>query len=212
MSYVWFEDWRTRATLSCESNWLFFCICVSLVCQWGTLEKGFSVQMKLYQSEPKFYAQFNHAHCVSRYFRKILDAISTGPFYRKFVHLPKASDPVDPFIRNQPKFYPYFRDAIGAMDGTHITCCPSAAERQAARNRKGSTSQNCLACVSVASERLVFNTKSLRFVCVAQAFLYRCWLRFDFREISGPRWGFFRGSPWVESVTEHWKLKISHQW
>jgi hypothetical protein len=104
--------------------------------------------MKLYQSEPKFYAQFNHAHCVSRYFRKILDAISTGPFYRKFVHLPKASDPVDPFIRNQPKFYPYFRDAIGAMDGTHITCCPSAAERQAARNRKGSTSQNCLACVS----------------------------------------------------------------
>lgn len=34
------------------------------------------------------------------------------------------------------------------MDGTHITCCPSAEERQAARNRKGGMSQNCLACVS----------------------------------------------------------------
>jgi len=34
------------------------------------------------------------------------------------------------------------------MDGTHINCCPSAAERQAARNRKGGVSQNCLACVS----------------------------------------------------------------
>lgn len=34
------------------------------------------------------------------------------------------------------------------MDGSHINCCPSAADRQAARNRKGGVSQNCLACVS----------------------------------------------------------------
>jgi len=34
------------------------------------------------------------------------------------------------------------------MDGTHINCCPSAEEQHAARNHKGSVSQNCLACVS----------------------------------------------------------------
>jgi hypothetical protein len=28
------------------------------------------------------------------------------------------------------KFFPYFEEALRAMDGTHITCCLSAAERQ----------------------------------------------------------------------------------
>ncbi|TEB26028.1 hypothetical protein FA13DRAFT_1584394, partial [Coprinellus micaceus] len=30
---------------------------------------------------------------MSRYFRKILDAVSSGPFYQKYVYLPNASDP-----------------------------------------------------------------------------------------------------------------------
>ena len=34
------------------------------------------------------------------------------------------------------------------MDRTHINCCPSVLERPTARNRKGGTSQNCLACCS----------------------------------------------------------------
>lgn len=34
------------------------------------------------------------------------------------------------------------------MDGTHINCCPSAEERQTARDRKGGLTQNCLACCS----------------------------------------------------------------
>lgn len=31
------------------------------------------------------------------------------------------------------------------MDGSHFNCAPTAAERHAARNRKGSITQNCLA-------------------------------------------------------------------
>jgi hypothetical protein len=31
-------------------------------------------------------------------------------------------------IRNDPKLYPFFKDVIGAMDGTHIPCNPSAAD------------------------------------------------------------------------------------
>lgn len=65
-------------------------------------------------------------------------------------------DPTPDAIRNEPKFWPFFRDAIGAMDGTHINACPSAAERHAARNRKGGLSQNCLACVSFAMRFLYF--------------------------------------------------------
>lgn len=42
------------------------------------------------------------------------------------------------------------------MDGTHINCCPSAIDRQAARNRKGGISQNCLACVSFSMRFLYF--------------------------------------------------------
>lgn len=85
---------------------------------------------------------------IRRYYRKILQAVSSGPLYKKYVYLPKVTDPVDPFIRDQPRFFPFFDGALGAMDGTHINCTPSAAERHAARNRKGGVSQNCLACVS----------------------------------------------------------------
>ena len=49
-------------------------------------------------------------------------------------------------IMEDPHFWPYFGDTIGAIDSTHILCTPSAAERKAARNRKGFTSQNCLVC------------------------------------------------------------------
>lgn len=83
-----------------------------------------------------------------RYFIKVLNALSTGPFYQKYVQLPTPDAPVPPFIANNPKFFPFFCNAIGAIDGTHINCCPSAADRHAAHNRKGVLTQNCLACVS----------------------------------------------------------------
>ena len=39
----------------------------------------------------------------------------------------------------------FFEDAIGAIDGTHFDCSPSKADLPAARDRKGGTTQNCLA-------------------------------------------------------------------
>ncbi|XP_026456126.1 uncharacterized protein LOC113357072, partial [Papaver somniferum] len=48
-------------------------------------------------------------------------------------------------IRESTRFYPYFKDCIGAMDGTHI---PAMVEKKNAvvyRNRHGITSQNVLA-------------------------------------------------------------------
>ncbi|KAJ6568514.1 hypothetical protein B0H19DRAFT_852484, partial [Mycena capillaripes] len=73
---------------------------------------------------------------ISKYFRHVLIAISSPPFYTRYVHLPSMNDPVPESIRSNPKFFPFFRDAIGSIDGTHINCAPSAADRQASRNRK----------------------------------------------------------------------------
>jgi hypothetical protein len=82
----------------------------------------------------------------SRYFKCILNAFaSPPPIYQSYVQLPHADDPVPLEILQNPKYYPYFTDAIGAIDGTHIPCHPDGKECDATRNRKGTLTQNCLA-------------------------------------------------------------------
>ena len=76
----------------------------------------------------------------------MLFAFSSPGIYTKYVQLPHEDEAVHSLIRDNPKYYPFFQDAIGAIDGTHIACTPAAAERDATRNRKGFTSQNCLVC------------------------------------------------------------------
>ena len=43
---------------------------------------------------------------------------------------------------------PFFADALGAIDGTHIFCTSSAEDRDSTRDRKGNLTQNCLAVCS----------------------------------------------------------------
>lgn len=81
----------------------------------------------------------------SRYFREILKALSSHPFYSAYVHLPDKDAHTPPEIESNPKLFPYFENVRGALDGVHISCCPSLAERGLARNRKGEITQNCLA-------------------------------------------------------------------
>jgi len=78
------------------------------------------------------------------YFHKMLHIFSSPPFYTKYVHLPTADDPVPSHIHNNPKFWPFFKDTLGALDGSHIHSSPPASERAFSRNRKGFISQNCL--------------------------------------------------------------------
>jgi hypothetical protein len=74
-----------------------------------------------------------------------LKALSSPPFYTAYVHLPNADAPVPAEIRQNTKWFPYFQMVLGAIDGTHIPCTPSANDRALARNRKGEITQNCLA-------------------------------------------------------------------
>ena len=43
------------------------------------------------------------------------------------------------------KFFPFFKDALSTIDGTHINCSPTTTERQVAHDQKGTVTQNCLA-------------------------------------------------------------------
>ncbi|KIO01182.1 hypothetical protein M404DRAFT_92287, partial [Pisolithus tinctorius Marx 270] len=73
---------------------------------------------------------------ISKYFKKILFTFLSCDIYSKYVRLPHSDAPVHPTIHNNPKFFPFFADAIGAINGMHIMCAPSSEERDAMRNRK----------------------------------------------------------------------------
>src|ERR1700678_3036571 len=112
--------------------------------------------MKLYPSELSFSNFRTLSNSRKRYFREVLDAVSAGTFYNTFVKLPDINSPTPKYICNNPKLFPFLKHCLGALDGTHISCFTSAADRHAARDRKGGLSQNCLAVCSFTFRFLYF--------------------------------------------------------
>jgi hypothetical protein len=51
----------------------------------------------------------------------MLNIFSSPPFYMQYVSLPDP-DEVPPEIKENPKWFPFFKDVIGALDGTHVRC------------------------------------------------------------------------------------------
>lgn len=92
----------------------------------------------------------------NRHFKKILDGLTLSGFYGRHVHLPTSSSPTPTEIYTNLKWFPWFRNVLGAIDGTHLPCCPPAAELHTARDRKGKITQNCLAAVSFSMRFLFF--------------------------------------------------------
>ncbi|KAF8445604.1 hypothetical protein L210DRAFT_3310912, partial [Boletus edulis BED1] len=72
---------------------------------------------------------------ISCYFKLTLDVLSSSPFYTKYI-VPPSGDTVASKIRQNPRFFPYFRDAIGAVDASHIPASAPSHKRSAYRNRK----------------------------------------------------------------------------
>ncbi|XP_077249261.1 uncharacterized protein LOC143888724 [Tasmannia lanceolata] len=90
--------------------------------------------------------RFQHSgETISRQFHKILtcamrfssDMIKPEPNY---------NDIIPAYIQNRAKFYPYFKDCIGAIDGTHIPVIVPQTEQIPYRERKCYTSTNVMAC------------------------------------------------------------------
>nr|XP_034569864.1 protein ALP1-like [Setaria viridis] len=80
---------------------------------------------------------------VSRYFREVLYAI--GELRGEMIRPPSTETALK--IRTSPRWYPYFKDCIGAIDGTHVHARVPAKISAAFRGRKHYPTQNVLAAV-----------------------------------------------------------------
>jgi DDE superfamily endonuclease len=96
--------------------------------------------------------RFQHSReTVSRHFHYVLQALNR--LMPRYIKLP-AHDEIPTAISNNSKFYPFFSDCIGALDGTHIAAKVPEEIAPAFRNRKGYLSQNVLACCDL--DQLIF--------------------------------------------------------
>ncbi|KAK1620126.1 hypothetical protein QYE76_025643 [Lolium multiflorum] len=80
---------------------------------------------------------------ISQYFQQVLFAIGE----LKGEMIKPASMNTTLKIKNSCRWFPYFRDCIGAIDGTHVTIKVPRSMSAAFRGRKYYTSQNVLAAV-----------------------------------------------------------------
>ncbi|KAK5836916.1 hypothetical protein PVK06_012721 [Gossypium arboreum] len=81
---------------------------------------------------------------IHHYFRVVLIAILK--LYKLVIRLPDESTPSE--IRNNPRFYPYFKDCIEALDGTHVRASVPLSIQGRFRSRKGGTTQNVLVAIT----------------------------------------------------------------
>ncbi|CAL5384396.1 unnamed protein product [Camellia sinensis] len=90
--------------------------------------------------------RFQHStETIHRHFKIMMRALC-----RLAVLIIRPPDPnvIPPEIRNNQKHYPWFKDCIGAIDGTHIAAHEPASKRTAYRGRKVALTQNVLAACS----------------------------------------------------------------
>ncbi|PKA58315.1 hypothetical protein AXF42_Ash013040 [Apostasia shenzhenica] len=90
---------------------------------------------------------FQHSlETVSRNFRQLLQGVLT--LKDDFVVLPDSTTPCHPHIRNNSHFYSYFKDILGAIDGTHVPAIVPVHKQNRYRNRKDFIFQNIIVAVS----------------------------------------------------------------
>ncbi|KIK24122.1 hypothetical protein PISMIDRAFT_84748, partial [Pisolithus microcarpus 441] len=73
---------------------------------------------------------------ISKYFRKMASIFASEPFYSKYISLASSATNVHPRFVNNSRLYRYFKNAIGAIDGSHIPASPPLHDRVAYRNQK----------------------------------------------------------------------------
>ncbi|XP_052726714.1 protein ALP1-like [Vigna angularis] len=79
---------------------------------------------------------------VSKHFHNVLDAILT--LESEFLIQPSGNE-VHPHVLNNNRFYPYFKDCLGAIDGTHVRVRVPTSEAPRFRGRKDWPTQNVFA-------------------------------------------------------------------
>ncbi|CAL5360482.1 unnamed protein product [Camellia sinensis] len=87
--------------------------------------------------------RFQHSgETISKYFKNVLKAVTRMSI--DWVK-PQPRNGVHPYIRRKRKYYPHFKDCIGAIDGTHIKAYISPDKQPRLIGRKGYATQNIMA-------------------------------------------------------------------
>ena len=76
-------------------------------------------------------------------FHSILDAVLSQEFHVAYIKLPDSTD-VPTCIQNNPKLFPYFKDCLGAIDGSHLAVNPPTLAQGWWRDREENLTQNML--------------------------------------------------------------------
>lgn len=50
----------------------------------------------------------------------ILSLLASPEFYSAYIQMPTSTTPLNAKIEKNPKLFPYFKDCIGSIDGTHL--------------------------------------------------------------------------------------------
>ena len=66
------------------------------------------------------------------------------PFYSRYISFASSTISTHPKIVNNYRFWPYFKDVVGAINGSHIPASPPQRDHAIYCNWKGFVSQNCL--------------------------------------------------------------------
>ena len=82
---------------------------------------------------------------------RVLDALTSQTFYNAYIRLPKSNAPIPALIERDERFFPFFKDCLGAMiDGIHVPVyLPSEEPRPRYLNRKSQISQNVFVASSM---------------------------------------------------------------
>lgn len=91
---------------------------------------------------------YGFAEAKPRCFYRVLHALLSPGFREIYLRLPDEDTPLSNVISSNPKFYPFFKDAVGAIDGTHINLFPPEDTKARFRDRDGNLTQNVLAVCS----------------------------------------------------------------
>ena len=109
-----------------------------------SIEEQLAIFLKIVEEEASNRTaqdRFQHSgQTISRYFNQVLEALIQ--LYPEFVKAPLETIPLE--ISHSRKFFPFFRNCIGAADGTHILAMVPPEDAVRFRNRKGDISQNLL--------------------------------------------------------------------
>jgi hypothetical protein len=78
-----------------------------------------------------------HRH-INHFFKNVVPTLS-----QRFLQPPNPNE-VHPKIQENPRFYPFFKNCLGAIDGTHIPVSIPPDKHSPFRNRKGTLSINVM--------------------------------------------------------------------